>query len=116
MILGFALTFSSLVIGWLLMGPTGIIGYVAVFWLIGTTGVAMVVSSLVPLAFVKPICTECRLLPVIVEHEAIHLAGTAREADVWESMRRRHTVESLELDGDPLICSFCPIPKRLSEG
>jgi len=102
--------------GWLLSIPTGVAGFVLMFWLVGTTGVAMVLSSFKPLAFVKPICTRCRLLPVIVEHEAIHLSGVSREGPVWASMRQRHSVESLGLSGDPAICSFCPIPKRLSEG
>ena len=115
LILGFILVVASLDIGWLLSGPTGILGYIVVFWLIGTTGVAMMASSLKPLAFVKPICTRCRLLPIIVEHEVIHLTGVAREETVWASMRQRHSVESLKLEGDPAICSFCPIPKRLSE-
>ena len=114
-ILGLVLVVASLDIGWLLREPTGILGYLVVFWLVGTTGVAMIASSLKPLAFVKPICTRCRLLPVIVEHEAIHLTGVAREKEVWASMRQRHSVESLKLEGDPAICSFCPIPKRLSE-
>ncbi|MGP8124335.1 MAG: hypothetical protein ACLQEQ_00465 [Nitrososphaerales archaeon] len=115
LVLGAVLLFTSLDIGWLLMGSAGILGFVVLFWLVGTTGVVMMTSSLKPLAFVKPICTRCRLLPVIVEHEAIHLSGVAREADVWMSMRQRHSVESLKLEGDPAICSFCPIAKRLGE-
>jgi hypothetical protein len=115
LLLGFVLVVASLDIGWLLSGPTGILGYLVIFWLVGTTGVAMTVSSLKPLAFVKPICTRCRLLPIIVEHEAVHLTGVASEKEVWASMRQRHSVESLKLEGDPAICSFCPIPKRLSE-
>ncbi|MGD1055205.1 MAG: hypothetical protein ABR867_03880 [Nitrososphaerales archaeon] len=115
LLLGLVLVVASLGIGWLLRGPTGILGYIVIFWLAGTTGVAMTASSLKPLAFVKPICTRCRLLPVIVEHEAIHLTGVASEKKVWASMRLRHSVESLNLEDDPAICSFCPIPKRLSE-
>jgi hypothetical protein len=115
LLLGSILVLASLVMGWLLTGPTGIWGLLVVSWLVGTTGAVMVVSGLKPLAFVKPICTRCRLLPVIVEHEAIHLVGVTQEEKVWASMRQRHSVESLNLEGDPAICSFCPIPKRLSE-
>ena len=115
LVLGSVLVAASLDIGWLLGGPTGVLGYIVAFWLIGTTGVVVIASSLKPLAFVKPICTGCRLLPVIVEHEAIHLAGVAREKEVWASMRQRHSVESLKLEGDATICPFCPIPKRLGE-
>jgi len=112
-LLGVVLVLASLLVGWLLSGALGILGYVILFWLVGTGGVVMVLGSVKPLAFVKPICTRCRLLPVIVEHEAIHLTGVAREGDVWGSMRQRHSVESLRLEGDPQICPFCPIPKRL---
>ena len=115
LLLGSVLVVASLDIGWLLRGSTGILGYFVAFWMVGTTGAAMMASSLKPIAFVKPICTKCRLLPVIVEHEAIHLTGVAREKEVWASMRQRHSVESLKFEGDPAICSFCPIPKRLSE-
>jgi len=84
------------------------------FWLLGTTGTVMIAGSTKPLAFVKPICTRCRLLPIIKEHEAIHLSGLAAEVAVWSSMKSRHSVESLALEADPSICWFCPIPKRLS--
>jgi hypothetical protein len=114
--LGGVILVASLAIGWLLGGPTGILGYLASFWLVGATGIVMMASSLKPLAFVKPICTRCRLLPVIVEHEAIHLVGVAHEKAVWASMRQRHSAESLKLEGDPAICSFCPVPKRLGGG
>lgn len=112
-ILGSALLASSAVLGWLLWGVAGVWGALGAFWLLGTTGIVMMAGSLRPLAFVKPICVKCRLLPIIVEHEAIHLSGVAREEAVWVSMRLRHSAESLGLDGDPAICWFCPIPKRL---
>jgi hypothetical protein len=115
LVLGSVLVAASLCIGWLLGGLTGVLGYLVVFWLVGTTGVVVIASCLKPLAFVKPICIRCRLLPVIVEHEAIHLAGVAREKEVWASMRQRHSVESLKLEGGPAICPFCPIPKRLGK-
>jgi hypothetical protein len=113
--IGFALMIASLLVGAILAGPTGPWGGVVCFWFLGTAGVILVVSAVQPTAFVKPICVKCRLLPVIKEHEAIHLSGVASESAVWESMRTRHSVESLALEGDPAICSFCPIPKRLSE-
>ncbi len=99
----------------ILSGAIGIAGAVVVFWLLGTYGIAMAAGSLLPAAFVKPICTRCRLLPIIKEHESIHLCGVPAESEVWASMKTRHSVESLGLEGDPAICSFCPIPKRLSE-
>ncbi len=111
---GLALLVASLVAGALLVGPTGPWGGVVAFWFLGTAGVLTMVSAVRPTAFVKPICVKCRLLPVIKEHEAIHLSGVASESAVWESMRSRHSVESLSLADDPAVCTFCPIPKRLS--
>ena len=113
--LGAVLLGASILLGYLLLAPAGVVGTVLALWLIGTAGVAMLAASLKPTAFVKPICMACRLLPLIKEHEAIHLSGVASEKAVWDSMKTRHTVESLALRGDPAICSFCPIPKRLSE-
>jgi len=72
-------------------------------------------STASSLAFVKPICAACRLRPVIEEHEAIHLGGVVEDGVVWREMKKRYSCESLSLDGDPNICSFCPIPKRLKE-
>ncbi|MBI3841192.1 MAG: hypothetical protein HY297_04460 [Thaumarchaeota archaeon] len=114
MAVGFVVVAGSIVIGWLLGGSQGPLGAAVSFWLLGSTGLVMVASSLRPLAFVKPICVRCRLLPVIREHESIHLAGVSREETVWASMRLRHSTQSLALEADPAICWFCPIPKRLA--
>ena len=97
-----------------LYSVAGALGAVIPVWLVGTAGGVLLTSAMRPTAFVKPICVRCRLLPVIREHEAIHLSGVASEEAVWESMRSRHSVESLALAGDPAICDFCPIPKRLA--
>ncbi len=112
--LGAALMAASAAIAYALLF-TGPLAPLVSIWILGTAGCAMVVSSLRPTAFVKPICVRCRLLPVIREHEAIHLAGVSSETAVWDSMRARHSSVSLSLEGDPSICSFCPIPKRLAE-
>jgi hypothetical protein len=112
---GGALIAASAGLGYGLYELTGLLGVILAAWLLGTSGVVTLYASIRPLAFVKPICTRCRLLPIIKEHEAIHLTGVASEKAVWESMKTRHSVVSLGLEGDPAICSFCPIPKRLSE-
>ena len=112
--IGSALVVASVLAGALLAKPTGPWGAVVSVWFLGTAGMTLMLSAVRPTAFVKPICVRCRLLPVIEEHEAIHLSGVSSESAVWESMRTRHSVESLALEGDPAICSFCPIPKRLS--
>ena len=106
---------ASLVVGGMLYQVLGVLGAVLPLWAIGTTGAVMLLNSRRPMAFVKPLCSGCRLLPVIKEHEAIHLSGVESDAEVWGQMRSRYSCESLSLDGDPSICSFCPIPKRLEE-
>jgi len=111
--IGLVLLVASLLVGALLAGPTGPWAGIVSFWVLGTAGIVTIASALRPTAFVKPICMKCRLLPIIKEHEAIHLSGLASEGAVWESMQSRHSIESLALTGDPAICSFCPIPKRL---
>jgi len=115
LVIGSALLVASLLAGALLVTQTGVWGGILSFWFLGTAGIVVITSALRPTAFVKPICVKCRLLPVIKEHESIHLSGVASESAVWESMQIRYSVESLGLDGDPAICSFCPIPKRLQE-
>ena len=114
--LGVGLIASSGVVGALLLSPMGAAGPILSAWMLGTVGVAMLTAAMTTTAFVKPICVRCRLLPVIKEHEAMHLAGVTSEEAVWKSMKTRHSVESLSLRGDPAICSFCPIPRRLTEG
>ncbi|MDG7016237.1 MAG: hypothetical protein JRM82_02560 [Nitrososphaerota archaeon] len=111
---GSAITTASVAIAYALLS-TGPAAPLLSLWILGTAGAAIFAASLRPTAFVKPICVRCRLLPVIKEHEAIHLTGVASEKAVWDSMRTRHSAKTLSLDGDPSICSFCPIPKRLSE-
>lgn len=113
--LGLLLLAASIALGWLLWSQLGVLGTAVSFWVLGTAGAVQLASGGRPMAFVKPICVKCRLLPVITEHEAIHLSGVAGEKAVWASMKLRHSVSSLKLDGDPAICWFCPIPKRLSE-
>jgi hypothetical protein len=113
--IGAVLVIGGASLGWLLGGRYNVEGALVGLWLLGSYGVLLMVSSVRPFALVKPICTRCRLLPIIKEHEAIHLTGVAGESAVWTSMRTRHSPESLGLSGDPNICWFCPIPKRLSE-
>ena len=115
LVIGITLVGASVFVGFLLTRVAGMIGGFLSVWLLGTAGVATVLGVFTPTAYVKPICVRCRLLPVIKEHEAIHLTGVASEKEVWASMKSRHSVESLGLAGDPAICSFCPIPRRLSE-
>ncbi len=113
--MGALITGGSLTVGWILYPVAGVAGLAVTFWGLGSAGLVMMVNAARPIAFVKPICTRCRLLPVIKEHEVIHMVGVEGDDDVWASMRTRHSCESLNLAGDPTICPFCPIPKRLKE-
>ena len=113
--LGALLLAASGATAYALYSVAGPLGGFFPLWLVGTSGAALFASALRPTAFVKPICVRCKLLPVIREHEAMHLSGVASERAVWRSMRSRHSVDSLGIVGDPAICSFCPIPKRLVE-
>jgi len=110
---GAALAVGSLAIGGLLAPILGLAVVPLAFWLFGSVGLVIGATALRPIAFVKPICTTCRLIPVVREHEAIHLAGVVEEEQVWSLMREHHTLESLGLENDPNVCTFCPIPKRL---
>jgi len=116
LVVGIIMVAGSIAMGAELYHVTGIVGIVVIFWLLGSSGTVMMVNGARPLAFVKPICVRCRLLPIIKEHESIHMSGVESDDEVWASMRTRHSCESLGLDGDPAICTFCPIPKRLREG
>jgi len=114
LLMGGFLISASLAVGALLYPEAGVLGFALPVWLAGSAGALMAATSLRPMAFVKPLCAGCRLLPVIEEHEAIHLSGEASDEEIWKLMRTRHSCESLGLNGDPNICWFCPIPKRLS--
>jgi type IV secretory pathway TrbD component len=115
-VVGAVIASGSLAVGAVLYKVAWVAGPVVAFWAIGSSGIVMMASAFRPVAFVKPICTRCRLLPIIREHEAIHMSGVEKESEVWDSMKKRYSSESLALRGDPAICSFCPIPKRLEEG
>ena len=107
---------ASFLVAFILSRALGILALPLAMWLMGGSSVLMIYNATArSLAFVKPICAGCRLRPVIEEHEAIHLGGVVEDGVVWREMKKRHSWESLSLDGDPDICSFCPIPKRLKE-
>jgi hypothetical protein len=107
---------ASMLIAFVLSGALGLLAFPFSMWLIGGSSVLMIYNSTASsLAFVKPLCAGCRLRPIIEEHEAIHLGGVVHDGLVWREMKKRYSSESLSLEGDPRICTFCPIPKRLKE-
>jgi hypothetical protein len=114
--LGTALLVATATISYLLDRTLGIVPALVMVWLIGGTGVVMIDNSTGKgLAFVKQMCSTCRLRPIIEEHEMMHLHGEPSEDEVWAETRKRYSYESLKLAGDPMIHSFCPIPARLKE-
>jgi hypothetical protein len=111
---GAAVLGASLLIGAVFYHVIGVFSFVIPMWLLGSTGVVMLYNSLTGVAFVKPLCTGCQLLPMIKEHEALHLSGVESDEMIWNSVKPKYTREGLSLGNDPRICPFCPIPKRLS--
>jgi hypothetical protein len=113
-VLGLCLLGMTGLVGFLLDRFIGPLGFVAMFWLTGGTGALMLYNSTNHrVAFVKDYCSTCRLRPLIEEHEVMHLNGERSEEVVWGEARKKYSYESLALAGDPAICSFCPIAKRL---
>jgi hypothetical protein len=115
-LLGVSLLFATAAISFLLNSTLGILPALTMVWLIGGTGVVILFNSMGEgVAFVKQMCSTCRLRPIIEEHEKMHLDGEASEDAVWEAARRKYSYEGLGLGTDPKIHSFCPIAKRLKE-
>jgi hypothetical protein len=84
-------------------------------WLMGGTGAIILYNTWRGLAFVKEMCSTCRLRPIIEEHEVMHLNGVRSEEAVWSEARKKYSYDGLGLGTDPEIHSFCPIAKRLKE-
>ena len=114
--LGSALLVGTGTIAFLLDSAFGIYPALAMVWLIGGTGAVILYNSVGHgLAFVKEMCSTCRLRPIIEEHEMMHLKGEPSEDEVWRETRKKYSYDGLGLGSDPAIHSFCPIAKRLKE-
>jgi len=115
-LVGVSLLFATFAVSFLLDRTLGILPALAMVWLMGGTGVVILFNSMGQgVAFVKEMCSACRLRPIIEEHEKMHLDGEASEDAVWEAARKKYSYEGLGLGTDPKIHSFCPIAKRLKE-
>jgi hypothetical protein len=115
-LLGVCLLGATAAISFLATKAYGPLAGLAMVWLAGGTGVVMLYNSTRHgLAFVKQMCSTCRLRPIIEEHEIMHLNGEPSEEVVWREARKKYTYEGLGLGTDPKIHSFCPIAKRLKE-
>ncbi|HEV2390265.1 MAG TPA: hypothetical protein VGS04_06025 [Nitrososphaerales archaeon] len=115
-VIGVSLLFATAAVSFLLDRTLGIFPALAIVWLMGGTGVVILFNSIGQgVAFVKQMCSTCRLRPIIEEHEKMHLDGEASEEEVWKAARTKYSYEGLGLGTDPMIHSFCPIAKRLKE-
>ena len=115
-LLGLSLIAGTATLAYLLNSAFDIYAALLMVWLIGGTGVVILYNSTGHgLAFVKQMCSTCRLRPIIEEHEMMHLNGEPSEEAVWRETKKKYSYESLELGTDPKIHSFCPIAKRLKE-
>jgi hypothetical protein len=114
MLVGSALVGGTALLAYLLDTAFGLYAAAGIVWLMGGTGLLVLYNSARhPVAFVKEMCSTCRLRPIIEEHEMMHLNGEASEEAVWKETRKKYTYEGLGLGTDPRIHSFCPIAKRL---
>jgi hypothetical protein len=115
-LLGVSLLGATAALSFLLDKAFGLYPALAMVWLMGGTGAVILYNSMGPgVAFIKQMCSACRLRPIIEEHEKMHLNGVASEDEVWSMARQKYSYEGLGLGTDPKIHSFCPIAKRLKE-
>ncbi len=109
---GIALVPSSLIIGRALYLLIGGYAYPLLLWVIGGIGVMMIVHSLSSgLIFVKPMCNSCTFLPLILEHENLHISGIGGEAQVWSKIQKKYDWQKLKKPQQ--ICPHCPIPGHM---
>jgi hypothetical protein len=115
-LLGACLVVATVALSFLLDKALGVLPALLMVWLMGgTTAIILYNSTWHGLAFVKEMCSTCRLRPIIEEHEIMHLNGVRSEEAVWMEARKKYSYEGLGLATDPKIHSFCPIAKRLKE-
>lgn len=115
-LVGGALLAGTGVLAYLLDSAFGVFAALGIVWLMGGTGAAILYNSTRrKLAFVKDMCSTCRLRPIIEEHELMHLNGERSEEAVWREAKKKYSYDGLGLGSDPKIHSFCPIAKRLKE-
>ncbi len=113
-LLGLTLLGVTTSTGLLLARSIGPLGLLLMVWLTGGTGALMLYNSTqCRVAFLKEYCSSCRLRPIIEEHESMHLHGVRSEDVVWGETMKKYTYDGLSLAGDPNICTFCPIAKKL---
>lgn len=109
---GMALIPASIVIGRAFYFLVGGYSYPLVFWVLGGVGIMMVVHSLSPgLIFVKPMCNACTFLPLIMEHENLHISGIHGEVQVWSRIKEKYDWKKIRKPQK--ICPHCPIPGHM---
>lgn len=114
--LGISLFILTVTLSMALSRPLGVLAIPLAFWVVGGTSLVMMYNCATSgMAFVKELCSTCRLRPLIEEHEAMHLGGESYEEPVWSLAKQKYSYDGLGLGNDPRICSFCPIAKHLRE-
>ena len=113
---GFMSLLSSLLLGYLFYSTIGIASFPLFIWLLGSAGVLMIAHCVGPgYIFVKSLCGGCKLRPVIVEHEAVHISGISSEVEVWRRLKIMFNNTFPNLVSDYEICTFCPIVNHLGK-
>ena len=109
---GIALIPTSIIIGRAFYLLIGGYAYPLLFWVLGGMGVMMIVHSLSPgLIFVKPMCNSCTFLPLILEHENLHISGIRGETQVWSKIKKIYDWQKIRKPQQ--ICAHCAIPGRM---
>jgi len=109
---GIALVPASLIVGRALYLLIGGYAYPLLLWVLGGVGIMMIVHSLSSgLIFVKPMCNSCTFLPLILEHEKLHISGIRDETQVWSKIRKMYDWHKIRKPKQ--ICSHCPIPGHM---
>ncbi len=109
---GLALIPTSVIVGQAFYFLIGWYSYPLLLWVLGGIGVIMVVHSLSSgLIFVKPMCNSCSFLPLILEHENLHISGIRGEAQVWSKIKKMYDWQTIRKPQK--ICLHCPIPGHM---
>jgi hypothetical protein len=112
---GASLLALAVLVGVLSAPPLGWGAYALSGWLIGTPGAVLILNAATPgFIFIRSFCSPCELSPIIIRHESLHLAGLARERDVWIALRREFGSDATRFKAPAAICTHCPIPLRLA--
>lgn len=113
---GFMSLLSSILLGYLFYSTIGLASFPLFVWLVGSAGIVMIAHCVGPgYIFVKSLCAGCKLRPIIIEHEAVHISGISSEAEVWRRLKGIFNNSFQNLASDYEVCTFCPIVDHLGK-